>query len=119
MSRADKRGQRLREIAEQLPEAQAQALLEYAEFLLERHGVVAEVASDPLQLPRPDNETVVGAIKRLRANYPMLDTTKLLNETSTLMSDHALRGRDASAVIDELELLFRRHYEQLLATRRD
>ena len=118
MSRAGKRGQRLREIAEQLPEAQALALLEYAEFLLERHGV-AEVAGDPLPLPRADNETVVGAIKRLRASYPMLDAAKLLNETSTLMSDHALRGRDAGAVIDELELLFRRHYEQLLAERRD
>lgn len=119
MSRADKRGQRLREIAEQLPEAQAQALLEYAEFLLQRHGAAEAVAGDPLQLPRSDNETVVGAIKRLRASYPMLDAAKLLNETSTLMSDHALRGRDAGAVIDELELLFRRHYEQLLATRRD
>ena len=118
MRRAGKRGQRLREIAEQLPEAQAQALLEYAEFLLERHGV-AEVGGDPLPLPRADNETVVGAIKRLRASYPMLDAAKLLNETSTLMSDHALRGRDAGAVIDELELLFRRHYEQLLAERRD
>jgi len=116
MSRAGKRGQRLREIATQLPDAQAQALLEYAEFLLQRHGA-APVADDPIDIPRTENETVVGAIKRLRASYPMLDVGKLLTETTALMSDHALRGRDAGQVIDELEQLFRRHYERLLADR--
>jgi len=116
MSKAGKRGQRLREIAERLPDAQAQALLEYAEFLLERYGA-APTTGDPLDIPRAENETVVAAIKRLRASYPMLDAAKLLNETSALMSDHALRGRDAGAVIDELEQLFRRHYERLIGER--
>lgn len=116
MSKTGKRSQRLREIAEQLPEAQAQALLEYAEFLLQRHGV-PPTAGDPLDIRRAPNETVVGAIKRLRASYPMLDAAKLLTETSALMSEHALRGREAGAVIDELERLFRRHYERLLSER--
>lgn len=116
MGKASKRGQRLREIAEQLPEPQAQALLEYAEFLLQRHGAVVDIR-DPLDIPRGPDETVVGAIKRLRASYPMLDVAQLLTETSALMSDHALRGRDANAVIDELEQLFRRHYERFIAER--
>lgn len=116
MSKASQRGQRLREIAEQLPDAQAQALLEYAEFLLQRHGA-APLRADPIDIPRAENETVVAAIKRLRASYPMLDAAKLLNETSALMSEHALRGREAGAVIDELEQLFRRHYERLIGER--
>lgn len=116
MAKSGKHAQRLREIAERLPDAQLQALLEYAEFLLERHGATP-MSADPLDIPRTENETVVAAIKRLRASYPMLDAAKLLNETSVLMSDHALRGREAGAVIDELEQLFRRHYERLISER--
>ena len=115
--KASKRGQRLGDIAAQLPESQAQALLDYAEFLLARYG--GAPADDPplRDLPRPPNESVVAAIKRLRASYPMLDATKLLNETSVLMSEHVLRGRAAADVIDALEQLFRRHFENYQAGR--
>jgi hypothetical protein len=37
----------------------------------------------------------------------------MLNETSVLMTQHVISGRDAAEVIDELEVLFRRHYEKL------
>jgi hypothetical protein len=43
----------------------------------------------------------------------MLDRSKMLNETSVLMTQHVISGRDAVEVIDELEILFRRHYENL------
>ena len=116
MAKSRKHGQRLLEISERLPAAQAQALLDYAEFLLDRYGVEHH-DTEPVVIPRPSNETVVGAIKRLRSSYPMLDVAQLLNETSALMSDHALRGREAMEVIDELEQVFRRHYERLLGER--
>lgn len=102
---------RLREILGRLPDAQAQQLLEYAEYLLARHGDDASPA-EPLAIARPDDESVVVAIKRLRATYPMLDPAKLLNETYDLMTQHVMRGRAATEVIDELEVLFRRHYEE-------
>ncbi len=102
---------RLRDLVARLPEAKAQALLEYAEFLVARHGDTLETAT-PLDIPRPDKETVVKAIKRLSATYPMLDRAKMLNETSVLVTQHVMHGRDAVAVIDELEILFRRHFEQ-------
>lgn len=108
MNRIEKR---LLEILESLPGEQAQQLLDYAEFLFTRHGC-APTAAAPLDLPRPDQETVVRAIKRLRETYPMLDPTKLLNETSLLMSQHVMQGKDAVEVIDELEVLFRAHYEK-------
>jgi hypothetical protein len=107
---------RLLEILERLPAEQAQQLLEYAEFLGARHGR-EPVSSEPLAISRPEQESVVRAIKRLRETYPMLDPTRLLNETSILMSEHVMRGRDAVEVIDKLEVLFRTHYDKLTRER--
>ena len=104
---------RLREILGRLSNEQAQQLLEYAEFLLAKHGD-ENTPSEPLAIARPEVENVVAAIKRLRATFPMLDPAKLLNETSGLMTQHVMQGRNVVEVIDELEVLFRRHYEQLL-----
>jgi hypothetical protein len=104
---------RLLEILETLPPEQAQALLDYAEFLCERYAVAPGI-TEPLPIERPPEESVVRAIKRLRTTYPMLDPAKLLNETSMLVSQHVTQGRGAVEVIDELEVLFRSHYERLL-----
>jgi hypothetical protein len=41
----------------------------------------------------------------------MLDPGAMLNETSALMAAHVLQGRDAGAVIDDLERLFLAHYQ--------
>ena len=114
---------RLAEIVQRLPAAPAAALLEFAEFLLIRHGntgaeamtsaTIAEIPT-PLGIPRPSEESVVKAVKRLRATYPMLDARKLLNQTSDLMTQHVMKGREKTEVIEELEILFRSHYEKLI-----
>lgn len=115
---------RLAEIFRKLPPEQAAALIEFAEFLLARQGVAGLEAvkdnkpveiSRPLDIPRPDGESVVKAVRRLRATYPMLDARKLLNQTSELMTQHVVQGREAIEVIEELEVLFRTHYEKLTA----
>ncbi|MEK7304187.1 MAG: Crp/Fnr family transcriptional regulator, partial [Pseudomonadota bacterium] len=54
---------RLREILGELPETQAVALLEYAEFLAARYSGPKEITA-PLDIPRPQKESVVKAIKR-------------------------------------------------------
>ena len=108
--------ERLREILDRLPDEQAQQLLEYAEFLLAKHGD-ENLPSEPLAIARPEEENVVVAIKRLRATYPMLEPAKLLNETCDLMTQHVMQGRNVVEVIDELETLFRRHYEQAFSNR--
>jgi hypothetical protein len=88
-----------------------ETLLAFAEFLTKRDRPAAPRApAEPQKLPRPPQETVVGAIKRLSASYAMLERETLLNETSALMSAHLLQGRAAAEVIDELESLFARHY---------
>ena len=102
---------RLRQILASLPEDQAAALLEYAEFLASRYTPPAPVTA-PLTIPRPDRESVIKAIQRLGATYPMVDRGKLLNETSVLMTQHIIHGKDAVEVIDQLEILFRQHYEK-------
>lgn len=104
---------RLREILAALPEEQAQQLLDFAEFLYERHGAAMKEVPAPVEIPRPESETVIGAIKRLRATYPMLNPAALLDETSRLVAEHVTGGRAAGEVIEQLELLFRAHYERL------
>ncbi|OGI50698.1 MAG: hypothetical protein A3B81_02990 [Candidatus Muproteobacteria bacterium RIFCSPHIGHO2_02_FULL_65_16] len=113
---ADSHTERLAAIIAELPEDKRQALLEYAEFLRERHGR-PPVTPELLDIPRPDQESVIKAIQRLRATYPMLDPAQLLHEATALMTQHVTQGREAETVIDEIEALFRAHYERL--TRND
>ena len=97
-----------------LAPAQQGSLLDYAEFLVARGLPEAEaVPLVPLDIPRPPRESVVKAIKRLRETYPMIDRNKILHETSALMTQHLVHGKAAADVVDELERLFRRHYEAL------
>lgn len=89
-------------------------LLEFAEFLRTRHARPAPPAQ-PLDLPRPAEESVIAALKRLRATYPMLDSAPLLDAATTLVTAHVLHGRGAGEVIDELEALFGRAYAERAA----
>jgi len=67
--------------------------------------------TQPRYTPRPEQESVVAAIKRLNATYFMLeDHAGLLNEASVLMTQHVMQGRDINEVIDELETVFARFY---------
>lgn len=89
-------------------------LLKFAEFLKQNQGAdtITEFPEPQFLMPA-ENETVVGALKRLSASYPMLDKAKMLNETSTLMTQHVMQGRDKQEVISELEVLFEMHYTVL------
>ena len=72
---------------------------------------------EPESIPRPAEEKVVAAIKRLSRTYPMLDKNAMLGATSDLMMQHVLQGRDAKEVIDELEQVFRDEYDKLVQER--
>ncbi len=100
------------DIYRRLPAPARRSLEDYAEFLAQRHPA-PEVSAEPLPLERPEEETVVAAIQRLSRTYPMLDKGRMLQETSALMAAHVMQGRPAAEVIDELEAVFRRHYEAL------
>lgn len=106
------------------------ALLSFAEFLLQRApsgqtGLVATPAAasemppavpeDPLDIPRPDNESVIKAVKRLSETYPMLNKKEMLTETSDLVTQHVVMQRDKEEVIAELETVFERRYSEYRA----
>lgn len=105
---------RLAEIAAKLPEEQQHTLLQFAEFLLAQLPETEEDAPlpEPRDIPRPEQESVIKAMRRLSETYFMLERGPLLNETSALMAQHVMHGRTAIEVIDELEVVFARHYEK-------
>ncbi|MCE5359723.1 hypothetical protein [Candidatus Igneacidithiobacillus taiwanensis] len=106
---------RLLRSARKLDDAQREQLLAFAEFLVSRRKEVAAVTTsrlEPLSVPAREGETVVGAIKRLRESYHMLDAKSMLNDTAAVMSKHAVGGLPAAEAIQELEALFQRHYER-------
>ncbi len=119
MRSADSGKRRLLEFYSRLDEESRATLLTFADFLANRdqEGVVAEeISREPLDIPRPEQESVVAAIRRLTETYPMLERKELLNETSSLMSAHVLQGRVAQDVVNDLERVFRGHYERFLSS---
>lgn len=91
-------------IARKLSPRRRAALVEYAQFLAGRDPVPRPGRAQPL--PRPREESVVHAIKRLMKSYPHVDRSTLLDATSRCLASHMVDGQAASAVIDELEALF-------------
>lgn len=107
--------QELIALYEALDDDRRQSLCDFAEFLYDREGPVSREIPPPEEIPRPDSETVVGAVKRLKSTYPMIDSMAVFSEASALMTDHMVKGRDVVEVIDEMELLFETAYNKLLA----
>lgn len=100
-----------------LSQEQQKTVAAFVEFLagsMDR-SCAAEPEQQPVALPRPDHESVVKAIKRLRATYPMLDQNKLFHETSQHMTEHLMHGKAAMEVINELETMFAQHYQRYVA----
>ena len=110
---------RLLQLYQGLSETDRAAVEAFAAFLASRAGAAEPPAApvEPLEIPRPAEESVIAAIRRLSQSYHMLDKAAVLHETSSLMSAHILQGRAATEVIDELEALFLRHYERHRAER--
>jgi len=118
-NRASETARRVAEIADRLPEDQRQTLLRFAEFLLAEAPELQTgpvTLPEPKAIPRPPQESVIKAMRRLSETYFMLERGKLLNETSALMAQHVMQGRDATDVIDELEGIFAAHYERARST---
>ena len=93
-----------------------ETLLAFADFLSSRsagdHFPKAPIAK-PKIIDRPESESVVAAIKRLSASYPMLEKPELLNKASAIMTKHVMQGHEAELAIDELETLFLKFYEDM------
>jgi hypothetical protein len=102
------------ELFESLDRERQDSLLEYAEFLQSKSGPLQKEIEEPEDIPRPESESVVGAIKRMKQTYPMIDSMEVFSVASNLMTDHMVKGRDAVEVINEIESLFEETYKKLL-----
>lgn len=112
--------QHLMQLYRGLGPADQATLLAFAEFLSTRTAArPATVSRKPVAIPdpepieRPPGESIVGGLKRLAKTYPMLDKSEMLSATSDLVASQIMQGTDPAAVIDQLEDIFREHYEQL------
>ena len=105
--RQDKR-QALLTVFDRLDQAQQDALMDFAALLAARGDCSPAAAMQPE--PRPADESVVAAIRRLTRVYPAAERRRLMGPVSMLMAEHALQGRAAVEVIDELEVVFERQH---------
>ena len=105
---------RLLSIFESLNEERQNGLLEYAEFLQSKGDLQTKEVASVVAIDRPEEETVVGAIKRLKLTFPMIESMSVFSASSSLMTEHMVNGRDAAAVIDDMEKLFDEAYQSLL-----
>ena len=119
-AQANKQERRIIKIFKSLDADNKESLLAFGEFLQTRSNSsnsddqpVDVVASEPVDIPRPKEESVIKAIKRLSATYPMVDKETILHPISNLMTSHIIQGRKASDVIDDLQALFLGEYESL------
>ena len=115
----NKKESKLLNIFSDLDENDQSSITSFAEFLLEKAKQDGRllIVDKPVEIPRPKEERVVAAIKRLSATFPMLKKNSMLNETAALMSEHILKGRKAEDVIDELETLFNVRYDAFFRER--
>jgi hypothetical protein len=112
--------QQLTEFFRQLTAADQLTIMDFAEFLAARSSpesmaVSSEplVVAEPEVIERPARESVVAGLKRLSKTYPMLDKTEMLAATSELVATAIMQRTDTIIVVDELEEIFRSHYEKL------
>jgi len=113
---------KLQAIIEKLSKEEQSTLLDFAEFLASRSTHAEQqslISIEPLDIPRPEEESVVAAMKRLSKTYPMMEMDGLLHEAAGLMSAHIMQGRGAAEVIDDLQDLFSKHYDKHLNAPRE
>lgn len=114
INRSVKSGQELLALYEAMDEARKRSLSDFADFLYAQAEPVCKEIPSPVAIERPEKETVVGAIKRLKETYHMVESMSVFSAASSLMTDHMVKGRDPVEVIDEMEMLFDNAYNKLV-----
>ena len=117
----NKQERKLLKVFKSLDNVNKESLLAFAEFLQSRtidESVTAEdniknkanITNEPLDIERPEEESVIKAIKRLTNTYPMVNKENILNPISGVMTSHIMQGKSPKDAIDELETLFLNEY---------
>lgn len=104
----------IKRISAELADGPLATLHEFAEYLGNKYPCEESRVQEPVAIPRPGEESVVAAIRRLTRTYPMLDRERLFEQSSAVMSTHILNGLPAQEAIDRLEEIFSAQYEDFL-----
>lgn len=110
-----KSSQQLIELYESMDDERKRSLCDFSDYLYAQADPISKEVPAPDEVPRPEAETVVGAVKRLKSSYHMIESMSVFSAASVLMTDHMVKGRDIVEVIDEMEVLFEEEYKKLLS----
>lgn len=102
------------DLYESMDDERKRSLSDFADFLYAQAEPVSKEVPSPENVSRPESETVVGAIKRLKIKYHMIESMTVFSAASSLMTEHMVSGRDSVDVIDEMEILFEDSYNKLV-----
>ena len=105
----------LRAVLGALTDAEVTSVLDFAQYLRDRRSTAPNPSAEIVEIPRPEDESVIAAIRRLTKTYPMLDRSTVFNEASSLMTRHVVQGESREETIDRLEALFQSRYISLQA----
>lgn len=109
-----KSSQELIDLYESMDDERKQSLSDFADFLYAKAEPIVKEIPSPEDIPRPQEETVVGAIKRLKITYHMVESMTVFSAASSLMTEHMVKGREVTEVIDDMENLFEDAYQKLV-----
>ena len=99
-----------------LGEAEQRTVRLFAEFLIQQvqnhhDKQTPSVAQTPLLIPKPEKESAVLALKRLKKSYPMIEADfSLLEEASQLLLKKVM-GAEEKEIVLALEQLFDRRFQ--------
>ncbi|VAW50297.1 hypothetical protein MNBD_GAMMA06-653 [hydrothermal vent metagenome] len=102
------------ELYEAMDDERKRSLCDFSDFLYAKADPISKEIPVPEDIVRPETETVVGAVKRLKTKYHMVESMSVFSAASALMTDHMVKGRDVIEVIDEMEVLFDDAYDELV-----
>ena len=108
-----KSSQDLIDLYQAMDDERKKSLCDFADFLYAQADPINKEIPQPEASARPDKETVVGAVKRLKQQYHMVGSMKVFSAASELMTEHMVKGRDVIEVIDEMETLFEDAYKKM------
>ncbi len=114
--RQDRQRKALLEHYVALDKTDRHVLIQFAAFLrqqaeIKKPDTVTALPQEPQPISRPERESPVKALKRLRRTYPMIDNdTALLDAASTLLMEKVMGAEDRK-VIDKMEALFKGRFE--------
>lgn len=108
-----KSDQDLIDLYDAMDDERKKSLCDFADYLYAQADPISKIIPPPEVSARPERETVVGAVKRLKSQYHMVESMSVFSTASALMTDHMVKGRDVIEVIDEMEVLFEEAYKKL------